>query len=316
MQRVKLFLKHLRRRLTGYAVRLVSFLILLLSDKQAKALANFAGNSMYKLAGVNRKRILDNLKRIFGDNMSEDDRHKMARRVCRNLAHTVMESTRLVKMSPETVRVKADENGAEKRLHQYLQNGKSVMIMTAHYGNWELFAARIAQIAPLTVLARKNDDSNIQTLITRVRNHHGVRVLDRSDPAAPKEMIRMGREGGHILGILMDQDTKKVQNIYSDFMGIPALTPSGPASIAVRNLYVVFTGVLKPLGNGNHSVILNGPIPIPDTGDKNRDIQHLTDRFNADLSQMILDDPQYWVWNHRRWRHSPDSGSKGSTCPG
>jgi Kdo2-lipid IVA lauroyltransferase/acyltransferase len=311
MQRLKFFLKTVKRRLTGYAVRVIAATILMLSEKQAVGFARFAGNTMYRIAKRNRQRIIENLIRVYGEAMTEKERRDTARQVCKNLAVTVIESVRLLKMSPDKVRDIADENGCEALIRPLLLSGKSVMIVTAHYGNWELLAARVAQIAPLTVLARKNDDPNIEKVITRVRHFHNVRVLDRSHPAALKEMIRMGCEGGHILGVLMDQDTKKVKNIFSEFMGIPALTPSGPANIAVRNLYVPLTGVLKPVANGRYAIVLNGPVPIPEKGSRDEKIQLLTDRFNSDLSALIMDNPQYWVWNHRRWRHSPDSSNKG-----
>ena len=181
------------------------------------------------------------------------------------------------------------------------------MIITAHYGNWELFAARMAQIAPLTVLARKNDNPRIESMIAHIRIKHSVRVLDRSDSGTPREMMRMGREGGHIVGILVDQDTIKVQGVFSEFMGLPALTPSGPAAIALRGFFTTFIGVLKPMDNHKHKIILKGPISIPEDGNREQNIQHLTDVFNQHLSDIILEEPLYWVWNHRRWRHRPET---------
>jgi Kdo2-lipid IVA lauroyltransferase/acyltransferase len=307
MPGLKPFLKTFRRRLTGFVVRPAAWVIVRLPQKQADAVARFLGGAMYRLSRTTRERIVSNLSMVYGGSMSDRSRHEMARSVCRNLAFHVVESTRMISMTPEEIRTLVDDNNCEAILKPHLEAGRSIMIITAHYGNWELLAARIAQIAPLTVLARKNNNHHIETLITRIRETHGIRVLDRSDPKAPKEMIRMGREGGHILGVLMDQDTARIQGVFSDFMGIPALTPSGPASIAVRDLFRVFIGVLKPTGHHAHMVCLNGPVPIPREGSREENIRTLTNTFNRALSSLILEEPQYWVWNHRRWRHRPET---------
>lgn len=307
MPGLKRFLKKIRRRLTGYIVRPAAWGIVRLPQAYADAVAEFLGNAMYRVSRTTRERILKNLSLVYGNSMSDRSRYELARRVCRNLAIHVVESTRMVTMTPDQIRTLVDDNNCETILRPHLDAGRSIMIITAHYGNWELFAARIAQIAPLTVLARKNNNHHIESLITRIREKHGIRVLDRSDPKAPKEMIRMGREGAHILGVLMDQDTARIQGVFSDFMGIPALTPSGPASIAIRDLFTVFIGVLKPTGHHAHTVYLEGPVPIPRDGSRDDNIRNLTDTFNRAIGRLIVEEPQYWVWNHRRWRHRPET---------
>ncbi|MBN1297173.1 hypothetical protein JXA80_10365 [bacterium] len=301
--------RSMRRRLMGDVIWIVTRIINGLSDSVTRRLASFLGQSMYIFSVTDRKRILDNLERIFGTTQPEQSRKKLARSVCIHLAQAAIEAIRLQSKEPNEIRSTADDAGFETAAKESFQRGRSIMIITAHYGNWELFAARVALIGPLTVLARKNPNPKIERLIQDIRDRNRVRVIDRSDPAAPREMIRMGHEGGHILGILMDQDTTRIQGIFSPFMGIPALTPSGPASIAIRGLYDVYVGMLRPLPDGHHVFDLDGPLPIPNIADRSEGIQRLTDLFNAALSEKILRAPEYWVWNHRRWRRRPPTES-------
>ncbi|MGB3977205.1 MAG: hypothetical protein WBM02_08975 [bacterium] len=307
MPRLKLLWKAFKRRSIGIIVLSVAYIIARVPQKYADFLARFLGKAVYRLSKKTRERILNNLILVYGDSMDEHVRHEMALKICLNLAFHIVESVRLAVIGPEMVRMMIDDNQCEEILNAHLEAGKSIMIVTAHYGNWELFAARIAQIAPLTVLARRNNNPYIEAAIARAREKHRVRVLDRSDPGTPREMIQMGHEGGHIVGILVDQDTIKIQGIFSNFMGLPALTPSGPAAVAIRQLFTVFIGVLKPIADHKHKIILNGPIPIPTNGSREQKIQLLTDIFNQHLSDIILEDPLYWVWNHRRWRHRPEA---------
>lgn len=283
-----------------------------LGDGFAHRLAHFLGSGMYYLDSVDRRIILQNLQRIFGSEMSLETRRNFARNVCRNLSVSAMEAIRLRSKSSDEIKRMADDAGFEARVLDAFKRQRSIMIVTAHYGNWELFAARVALMGPLTVLARKNPNSRIERVIQDIRDRNNVRVIDRSDPTAPREMIRMGREGGHIIGILMDQDTVRIQSIYSKFMGHTALTPSGPASIAIRDLYDIYIGVLRPTGSNNHRFVMHGPVDIPPVKNRSDGVEKLTGIFNEHLSEIILEAPEYWVWNHRRWRHQPDPDREGA----
>ncbi len=300
--------KKIRRLLAGWLVVLITRFVTSLSEAQAKRIASVLGQLLFRISRASRQQIQENLRLVYGDSMTDNERFKMSQESSKNLATMAIEAMRLPLLTPEEVWEKIDDNGVVSTLKECLEKGRNVMIITGHYGNWELFAAYISQIAPLTVLARRNDNDHIEEIIRRIRASHKVRILDRSDSGAPREMLRMGKEGGHILGILMDQDTTRIQGVFSEFMGIPALTPSGPASIAIRDDFDLFVIVLKPIGNGKHKLIARGPIMAPLDGSREQRILSLTNLFNHHLSEVILDDPQYWVWNHRRWRRKPDSG--------
>ncbi|MBN1879773.1 hypothetical protein JW823_06650 [bacterium] len=300
--------RKIKRLLIGWLVILIVKVVNLLPEKQAFQLAVCLGSIIYHASGTIRNRILDNLSLVYGPSMSDVSKDDLARTICRNLVRMAVEATRLITMSPEEIKQRVDDNDVTPLFKKSLDNGRSIMIITGHYGNWELFAAYIAQIAALTVLARANENPAIESIILKIRSIHNIRVIDRSHPGAPREMIRMGKEGGHFLGVLMDQDTTRVQGIFSDFMGIPALTPTGPASIAVRNDYDLFIAYLRPEISGQHKLIAKGPLLLDLDGPRTDQIKAATDLFNEHLSEMILEEPQYWAWNHRRWRHRPSTG--------
>lgn len=302
--------RSMRRYIAGKAVALAVLLLNRLPSGSAQKFGQFLGVAMFRLSPTDRRRIEQHLKLIFKDKMTDSMISTTARKVCINLATSAVEAVRLRSMSKDEISDCIEDHNFSSRIEDVFARGRSMMIITAHYGNWELFAARMAQLGKLTVLARKNNNPRIEKVIHETRQLNNVRVLDRSDPAAPREMIKMGREGGHILGILMDQDTSRIQGIFSPFMGVSALTPSGPASIAIRDLYDVYVAVLHPLGDGKHEFVFDGPLQIPGLGNRETRIQATTDLFNNCLSRIILADPQHWVWNHRRWRRKPNPEAK------
>ncbi|HPQ40399.1 MAG TPA: hypothetical protein PLV45_08495, partial [bacterium] len=170
-----------RRCLAGlFASGAVGFLNTL-GDAPAYHLARLLGTGMYYLSFSDRRVIPQNLERIFHTTMPEAQRRQLARKICRNLAVSAMEAARLRRKSPEDIRAMADDNGFEDNVRTSFQRNRSIMIVTAHYGNWELFAARVALMGPLTVLARKNSNPRIERVIQNIRDRNHVRVIDRSD---------------------------------------------------------------------------------------------------------------------------------------
>ncbi|MCD4653043.1 hypothetical protein K8T06_03820 [bacterium] len=306
MLSLKKTIKRFRRFIAGLLASGSVEFINLLNKQFSIKLADGLGWIMYNFSKKDRERILENFDRVFGTSLTYQEKTLLGRRVCQNLARSAIEAIQIRDMSSDDIQAAIDDNNFANKINEIFKAGRSIMMITGHYGNWELFAARVAQMGPLTVLARKNSNPRIEKIIQNVRDKSEIHVLERSDPRTPREMIQMGKKGGHILGILMDQDTSRIQGIFSPFMNMTALTPSGPASIGIRDLYEIYVAVLRPIKNGRHEFIIEGPIKIPEEGDRTSKIQQLTDRFNAILSRIILEAPEYWVWNHRRWRHQPE----------
>ncbi len=272
-----------------------------LSWVRAERLGIKIGNWAFILSGKYRRRTIENIGIAYPD-MSDPEKYKLAYSVFANLGKYMTQAMILQELSAERIKTLVHGADMEQRLQKTFQSGRSAMILTGHYCNWELFAARTALIAPLTVLARSNSNPRIQELIDSARNAMGIRVIDRDDPSVGRKMRKLSLEGGHILGILMDQDTR-VASIFSPFLGIPARTPSGPAAIAVKDWFDVYIGFIVPGGPLEYEMKLTGPLNIIHAKSKADAIQANTDMFNELISAQITEAPMHWAWLHRRWRH-------------
>jgi Kdo2-lipid IVA lauroyltransferase/acyltransferase len=281
----------------------------ILTWKAAARIGIWMGEWAFFLSGKYRQQTVNNISIAF-PGMPMDEKYRLAQAVFGNLGRCVLETVMASRLKPEQICDLVDADRAKTMLAATLEKNRSAMILTGHYGNWELFAARMAQIAPLTVLARTNNNPGIQRRITESRAELNITVVDRDDPSAGRKMRAMSIKGGEILGILMDQDTR-VKGIFSKFLGVSANTPSGPASIAVKDWFDVYTGFIVYNDTGSYRIELTGPLEIVRTGNGKSDIQANTDMFNDLIGRRILADPAQWVWMHRRWRRRPqeDAGS-------
>jgi KDO2-lipid IV(A) lauroyltransferase len=116
-------------------------------------------------------------------------------------------------------------------------------------------------------------------------------------------LIRVFKEN-RILGILIDQDTD-VESVFVDFMGRPAWTPTAAASMALRFGAPLLFGYIRRGENNRHTITVEGPLELMRTGDDEKDIIANTAMLTKKIESCILENPEQWVWMHRRWRRQP-----------
>jgi KDO2-lipid IV(A) lauroyltransferase len=151
----------------------------------------------------------------------------------------------------------------------------------------------------------------------RLRTSSGVRVVWRSNPAAPVAIVRALRRG-EVLGVPMDLKSR-VPSIEVPFLGRPAPTPLGPAKIALRAGSAVVVGTVArapaapPSAHAGRAVGSLGPLEVTATRIPVDDLRRapdgaalLTARINDELSRRIRALPDAWVWMHERWAKSSD----------
>lgn len=213
-----------------------------------------------------------------------------------HLGRSLMEA---ISLRPTLLSSVVTINGID-RIRGALEQGRGLVYVAGHIGNWELMAGAIGQAFPLSVIAAPLKPEPMNDLIVALRTKFGVKTIIRGRPGAAKELIRVFREN-RVLGILIDQDTD-VEGAYVDFFGKKAWTPTAAAQMAIRfNAPVVF-GYIHREGDGRHEVTIEGPIEIIRTGDEDDDIAVNTALFTRRIEQAIRRDPVQWVWMHRRWR--------------
>jgi len=181
--------------------------------------------------------------------------------------------------------------------------GKGIVFMTGHIGNWEIMGGAVAAKHPVSVVAAPIEPEPVNDMIVRFRAGIGVRTILRNRAGAAKELIRVFREN-RILGILIDQDTD-VEGAFVDFMGRPAWTPTAAAQMAIKFGAPVVFGYARRERDNSHTVILEGPLELIRSGNDKEDIRTNTAMFTKKIENVIRQNPEQWVWMHRRWRRQP-----------
>lgn len=179
------------------------------------------------------------------------------------------------------------------------QAGRGLLLLTAHYGNWEIlhFYATIAG-GPISVVGRPPDNPHFDRALRRVRERFGNRVIDKR--GSVREMFRVVRSGGR-LGLLIDQRVRAEEAIDVEFFGRPAWTSPIVARLALKCGAPIVPTFGDHLPGGRYRVEFHTPI-WPEGRDDDATTHALTRRCLAVCEEVIRAAPARWLWLHRRWK--------------
>jgi KDO2-lipid IV(A) lauroyltransferase len=253
----------------------------------------------YYLIPRERRRTLEHLRIAFSGEKGLAERKRIARNSFCNMGKNVVEMVNLSRVRPDLDRRVILEG--RKHLDDALAQGRGVIWLTAHLGNWEMIGWTMACLGyPVNVVARAVYDERLNRLLLKYREDASVRVILRDSPSAGRQILQALKQG-EILGMLIDQDTK-VKGVMADFFGRKANTPAGPAILAVRRGVPVLPGFIHRVSNEKHRIVIYPPVEVQKTEDSDQDAVANTERFNQVIEREIRRYPDQWVWVHRRWR--------------
>ena len=256
------------------------------------------GRVAYYLLPTERHRALKHLDIAFSAEMSRKERKRVAERCFENLGKNAVELANFPRLEKDLNRWITLEG--REFLDETLAKGRGIIWVTGHLGNWELMACYMAaQGYPFRVVAREIYDERLNRLLLGFRRDAAVRVILRDSPAAARQILK-ALKSGEVIGMLIDQDTR-VKGVMADFFGRKANTPAGAAILARRRSIPVLAGFIHRVSDRSHRIVIHPPIEITQTDDVDRDIVANTERFNRVLEREIREDPEGWVWMHRRW---------------
>jgi KDO2-lipid IV(A) lauroyltransferase len=261
-------------------------------------LGTLLGRLYFTCIGSHRRMALRNLRQAFPA-MGEAEVTALARRVCVNFGKSAMEFLRIPVMSPEEIRRRVVFQG-EEHLKASFTTGKGVILLTAHFGNWELMGSRLLlEGYPLDVIARNSELPSTTAIINRIRESSGMRVFPRGELLPAVRALKDNR----MLAILPDQHD--MDGIFVDLLGVPAKTAIGPAAIALRTGAVILPAFTFRQHDDTILVVFSPAFPAESTGDKDADVRALTTKINGIIETAIRQAPDQWLWFHNRWKSVP-----------
>lgn len=279
-------------------VRALVALLRSLSLGSVRSLARSAGSLAFAL-GVRRHVALDNLKAAYPE-QTEAWRRSIARAAFQNMALAFAEGL----IAPKLSRAQLDEAVIIENwgaLAAVLAAKKGALIATAHFGSWELFGEVMARRqVPLAAVVKPLRGSLNAELVASRRESGLQLIAARGSVMAASRAVREGK----VVALLMDQSVPSGRGVFVPFFGRPASTTPALSLAALRSKAPVFAALAMRDGE-RLRVVIEGPFPVPETGDRERDIAQHTATVTQALETIIRRAPEQWLWLHRRWKERP-----------
>jgi KDO2-lipid IV(A) lauroyltransferase len=274
-----------------------------LSIAQSYALARGLARLMYTVDKRHRQVGLENLASALGDEHDDAGRDLIVRSVYCHFCMMIME----ILHTPRTISLTNWRNyvrlvGHEPVLDRLL-SGEPTILLTGHYGNWEMAGYLFGLFGfPTYSVARTLDNPYLDRYLRSFREQTGQKLIPKS---GGYDQILEVLQAGKALSMLADQDAGQ-RGLFVDFFGRPASTHKAIALLALEHQVPVAVGVACRVGPGFRYEIrcadLIDPAEFKGTDD---DARLLTQRFTTALENLIRQDPTQYLWLHRRWKHQP-----------
>jgi KDO2-lipid IV(A) lauroyltransferase len=272
----------------------------LLPERAADRFGASIGRALHGL-GIRRDTVDENLRIAFPD-QSDEWRAEVRTAAYEHLGREAAAMLRLSKLDAKAVVNRTVTEGWEE-LHEARSLGRGVILVTGHYGNWEIAAASVAaRGVPIAAIVRRQGNRLVDERLQELRRNLGVETIYQGQ--APTRVPRILRANG-VVGIVGDQDARK-SGVFTPFFNRPASTHRGPALFALRLNAPVFSCIARRLpGNDVRYEVRGRRVEVGRTGNLDEDVRALLTELSRRLEEEVRRAPEQYFWFHRRWKTRP-----------
>ena len=258
-------------------------------DNRAGLFGNMVGFAMRWFPPA-RWRFDREVLRVFPD-MMRAQRAVLRREMGRNMGRTLFEILHSAEFQSRPDRFHVSGPGLQA-LEQAHAAGKGAIVVSGHFGQWDAVRAVLKARGMETGAVYRKQKNRFYQRGFLAGIEQGGRPVIATGRSGTLDLVRHLRRGG-FLAIMLDE--KHSEGAALPFLGLPALTSTAPAALALKYglPLVPAYGTRRPDGS-EFDVEFEAPIP-------HSDALTMTAAVNDSLSARILQNPGQWYWLLRRW---------------
>ena len=240
----------------------------------------------WRTSAHDRQAVQANLALALGTPVPEHS--PIVREVFRNFARYLVEFFSIHRVQAPSVEV--DGYGHLEEAHH---SRRGVILLTAHFGNWEAGAVLIRRMGfPVSAVALPHADPRTDRLFNDQRRRCGIDVIPLGEEAMHRSLRSL--RDGHLLGVLGDQQFTR-HGLSVTLCGKTVTLPSGPARLCLRSLAPMVPTFLVREGVWKFRLCFEPPVwPQPRPGGSVA-VQRLTQRYASVLERYLTRFPSQWL---------------------
>jgi len=276
--------------------------------------ARLMGRIWWLLMKRHRVRAMDNLRPALGNHYSEAQLWKIARRSFEHFAQIylveMVMTPRLINQWSWSRYVTLHELGPALR---ELLADRGAIMLTAHFGNYELLGYTIARLGlPIHAIMRPLDNPLVNEFLVSSREAGGVNLLYKKGVTKSADEVV---SGGGTLCFISDQDAGR-KGVFADFFGRKASWYKSIGLLAIHHRVPLIVGYAARVRPGFHYRIEVERIIQPSEWEDQKDpLGWITQTFAHALETGIRRWPEQYLWMHRRWKTRPREERQVQAAP-
>lgn len=297
--------------LVYYVYRLAGAIAPLVPPPAGYRAAELLGGILWRLSPL-RGTVQANLSHIVGEAPESPRVRALARQVYRNQGKNYFDLLRVASMSrQEILRTVRGTTGTE-HLDQALARGRGVVLVSAHYGNFDLAGQVLALRGyQVTAVAEHLRPERLFRYISGVRASHGLRFIPIDAPLRP---IFRALHANEIVGLALDRNvTDEGRDVL--FCGRPARLPDGYLKLALRTGAALIVAFCHRLPDNTFFIHVEPEIQLQRTGDTERDVQANLPPVLSVFEAYLRRHPEQWVYFQPVWPSQPQDGDEPTDHP-
>ncbi len=280
-------------------VRLLICVVQATRIETGQTIARWAAWLLGEVLAIRAKVVDENLTHAFPD-ATPETRKRLARRMWEHLFLLVLEVAHAPRKIHETNWRDYITLSGSDRLVRLLLSNRPTMIITAHFGNFEVAGVVLGILGfPTYTVARTLDNRYLDRFLNRFRGKAGQHIIPKN--GGFDQIVNVLEQGG-IMTLVADQYAGP-KGCWVEFFGRQASAHKAIALLALNQDAPVAICSARRIGGTLH-IELGTPATVDprDATDEVGSVRDLTQWYTSELENVIRRDPgQYW-WLHRRWK--------------
>ncbi len=254
---------------------------------------------MYYLIGYRKKVVRENLYYAFPEK-TEKERKVIEKSFFKQLCDTLVETLKTRTISASEIKKRWHVENPEL-LDSYYKDKKDVSLLTMHYANWEWSVILPYFVKHHTIgVYRHINDKNLDTFINKGRAKFGITMTP--EKLLLRQLIRYDKEKDRepiLIWLAADQTPPSYHKNWYTFLNRDAMFFHGPAILSKRFNNAIVLQKINKIKRGYYSVTFELLFDDVSNYSEREIIQKYIDKIEA----IIKNDPAYYLWSHKRWKH-------------
>jgi len=289
----------MKNRIEYFLFLLFSIAFRLLGLNTSRKLSGLLAVIFYYFIPIRKKTVLENLTNAF-PGYDKQTLRSIAYNTYKSFLTAFIEILYLQKISQQELETAV--NCPNKNLIvEKFEEGKGVILLSAHFGNWEYVAASVAlQLdLPFSVVVKPQRNPYVSGWMNNVRTRWNNDIVSLG--LSIRKTYQTLKEK-RVVAMVADQRGPQ-ESIKVEFFGRKVSVHVGPAVLALRTGAPILCGIPVRQKDYSYKIVMHEISKDNLPEDNEEKIIELSQRHTSYLESFIREYPEQWLWMHKRWKH-------------